>query len=259
MRQFQVDAFAERPFAGNPAAVCVLDEWLDDWLMQAIAAENNLSETAFCVREEKRWRLRWFTPSCEVPLCGHATLATAHVLFTELGNDEAMLEFDTLGGRLVVRREAALLAMDFPAWSARAIAPPPELAAALGAAPEETLIANDYLLAVLADAAMVRRLAPDYSLLAALPQWGIVATAPGSGRHDFVSRFFAPAHGIPEDPVTGSAHCALTPYWAARLGRPRMLGLQCSQRSGEVDCELRGERVMLRGRAVTVIESVLRL
>ncbi|MCB1907134.1 MAG: PhzF family phenazine biosynthesis protein [Rhodocyclaceae bacterium] len=259
MRQFQVDAFTDRPFAGNPAAVCVLRRWLDDGLMQAIAAENNLSETAFCVREQGRWRLRWFTPSCEVPLCGHATLATAHVLFSELGVGEPELHFDTLGGSLSVRREADTLAMDFPAWPAQPITAPPGLDQALGATPESTLLAGEYLLVVVADAATVRRLAPDMTHLAALPQWGIVVTAPGDDGYDFVSRFFAPARGVPEDPVTGSAHCALTPYWATRSGRTRMIGLQCSARGGEVDCELLGERVMLRGRAVTVIASELRL
>ncbi|MCB1930248.1 MAG: PhzF family phenazine biosynthesis protein [Rhodocyclaceae bacterium] len=259
MRQYQVDAFTDRPFAGNPAAVCILEKWLDDDLMQAIAAENNLSETAFCVRDGARWRLRWFTPSCEVPLCGHATLATAHVLFTEMSIDEPTLEFDTLGGTLAVRREGTMLAMDLPAWPAQAIATPAGLERALGATPDETLEANDYLLAVMADAAVVRRLAPDIDRLKALPHWGIVVTARGDDGYDFVSRFFAPAHGVAEDPVTGSAHCALTPYWAARTGRVRMIGLQCSGRSGEVDCELLGPRVMLRGRAVTVIESELRL
>lgn len=259
IRQYQVDAFLDRPFAGNPAAVCILEKWLDDDLMQAIAAENNLSETAFCVRDGARWRLRWFTPSCEVPLCGHATLATAHVLFTEMSIDEPTLEFDTLGGTLAVRREGTMLAMDLPAWPAQAIATPAGLERALGATPDETLEANDYLLAVMADAAVVRRLAPDIDRLKALPHWGIVVTARGDDGYDFVSRFFAPAHGVAEDPVTGSAHCALTPYWAARTGRVRMIGLQCSGRSGEVDCELLGPRVMLRGRAVTVIESELRL
>ncbi|MCP5234875.1 MAG: PhzF family phenazine biosynthesis protein [Zoogloeaceae bacterium] len=259
IRQYQVDAFTDRPFAGNPAAVCILETWLDDDLMQAIAAENNLSETAFCVHERARWRLRWFTPTCEVPLCGHATLATAHVLFTKMGIDVPALEFDTLGGRLVVRREGGMLAMDLPAWPARAITTPAGLEQALGATPDETLAANDYLLAVLDDAATLRRLAPDIERLATLPHWGIVVTAPGDDAYDFVSRFFAPAHGVAEDPVTGSAHCALTPYWAARTGRTRLLGLQCSTRSGEVDCELLGQRVVLRGRAVTVIEAEWRL
>ena len=152
-----------------------------------------------------------------------------------------------------------MLAMDLPAWPAQAIATPAGLERALGATPDETLEANDYLLAVMADAAVVRRLAPDIDRLKALPHWGIVVTARGDDGYDFVSRFFAPAHGVAEDPVTGSAHCALTPYWAARTGRVRMIGLQCSGRSGEVDCELLGPRVMLRGRAVTVIESELRL
>jgi len=258
LNQFQVDAFTDRPFAGNPAAVVPLERWLDDALMQAIAAENNLSETAFFAPQGDVYGLRWFTPVSEIDLCGHATLATAHVLFNELGVAADALQFDTRSGRLTVTRQGDLLQMDFPLWSVGPLAKDPGIAEALGATPVDTLATSACLMAVFADEASVATLAPDMRAVAALHPFGLIVTAPGEA-HDFVSRFFAPAVGIDEDPVTGSTHCALAPFWAARLGKSTLKARQISARGGELECELRGERVLLRGRAVTVIESTLRL
>ena len=258
LSQYQVDAFTDRPFAGNPAAVVPLDAWLDDGLMQAIAAENNLSETAFLVPNGKAWGLRWFTPLSEVDLCGHATLASAHVLFHELGVTREALHFDTRSGRLTVRRDGKALQMDFPRWPVRPLTTDPGIGAALGADPTEVHDTGACLMAVFDDEAAVLALTPDMRAVAALHPFGLIVTAPGRSQ-DFVSRFFAPAVGIDEDPVTGSTHCALTPFWAARLGKSTLTARQISARGGELECELRGDRVLLRGRAVTVIESTLRL
>lgn len=258
LTQYQIDAFTDHPFAGNPAAVVPLQAWLDETLMQAIAAENNLSETAFFVPQGEAYGLRWFTPTSEVNLCGHATLATAHALFNELGATSPALHFDTRSGRLTVTRHGDALQMDFPVWPARALANDPGIGAALGATPVEVLETDACLLAVFADQASVATLTPDMAAVAALHPFGLIVTAAGD-RHDFVSRFFAPAVGVPEDPVTGAAHCALTPFWAARLGKTTLKARQISARGGELECELLGERVLLRGQAATVIESTLRL
>lgn len=255
--QYQVDAFADRLFAGNPAAVVPLEAWLPDALMQAIAAENNLSETAFLVPEGGGWGLRWFTPLAEVDLCGHATLASAHVLYRHRGVDLPELAFATRSGTLRVRRDGDGYLMDFPARRPRPVAVPPGLAAAVGATPNEVLMDGD-LLAVFEDEATVRALAPDTAALLALPGRGLVVTAPGQ-RHDFVSRFFVPRVGVPEDPVTGSAHCLLAPYWAARLGRDALRAFQCSRRGGEVGCTVRGDRVLLSGTARTFMTATLHL
>ncbi|MES1172268.1 MAG: PhzF family phenazine biosynthesis protein [Bacteroidota bacterium] len=258
---YQIDAFTDRPFAGNPAAVCPIDEWLPDALLQSIAAENNLSETAFLVREGGDFRIRWFTPTVEVDLCGHATLASAFVVFTEIDPGRQRVVFASRSGPLVVVRRPAGLVMDFPAWPPHPIAPPDGLAAALGATPVFVLAARD-LLAVFDDAATVRQLRPDMTRLAALDKLGVAVTAPGTGADgdvDFVSRFFAPRAGIPEDPVTGSAHCSLTPYWATRLGRDRLFARQVSARGGSLDCTLRGDRVDIGGRAVLVMRGNLLL
>jgi PhzF family phenazine biosynthesis protein len=253
LRQYQVDAFASQPFEGNPAAVCPLDRWPDDSLLQAIANENNLSETAFFVPSGSRFELRWFTPAAEVNLCGHATLATAHVLFEHLGYSEPTVVFTTRGGELRVTRDGAHLCMDFPASHPAPCTAPRRLIDGLGVRPAATLAAEDYI-AVLADEAAVRAVQPDSAALAQLDLRGVIVTAPGDNA-DFVSRFFAPRFGIPEDPVTGSAHCALTPYWAARLGRERLTATQVSARGGTLQCQLQGERVLLAGRAVTVMEA----
>lgn len=250
---FVVDAFASRPFAGNPAAVCLLDGPRPDGWMRSLAGEMNLSETAFLLPECDGWRLRWFTPKVEVDLCGHATLAGAHVLWSE-GRGEGVLRFHTRGGVLTAAREGEGIVLDFPAVRAEPVADEAGLAAALGV-PLPCLARNgmDYL-AELADEAAVRSLKPDLAKLALLPVRGVIVTA-ASRDYDFVSRFFAPAVGVPEDPVTGSAHCALGPYWAEKLGKTDLRAYQASARGGEVGVRVRGERVLLSGRAVTVVRG----
>jgi PhzF family phenazine biosynthesis protein len=249
IRQYQVDAFASRVFEGNPAAVCPLDAWLPDELMQAIAGENNLSETAFFVPEGDGFRLRWFTPVAEVDLCGHATLASAHVILNILGHPTDRVDFETRSGKLTVERDGEMLAMDFPAQPPQPCEIPKELIVGLGAEPAEVLAAADYI-AVFDDEDAVRALAPDFDILHELVLRGVCVTAPGK-EVDFVSRFFAPKVGIPEDPVTGSAHCELAPYWAARLGKQELQAQQVSKRDGDVRCRLMGDRVLLSGQAVT--------
>ena len=256
---FQIDAFAERVFQGNPAAVCPLEAWLPEALMQAIAAENNLSETAFCVPEGDGYGLRWFTPLKEIDLCGHATLATAHVLFEHLGFAGAEIVFSTRSGALRVTRAGDRLAMDFPAKAVEPCVAPGALIEGLGRAPLEVYGGRDYL-AVFADAAEVRALRPDPRRLAELDRHGVIVTAPGGaedGDVDFVSRFFVPKFGVDEDPVTGSAHCSLTPFWAARLGKATLEARQVSRRGGRLQCTLAGERVILRGRAVTYMAATI--
>lgn len=244
---FHVDAFTDRVYAGNPAGVCLLEEALPDTAMQSIAAENNLSETAFLsFVAEGVFELRWFTPEVEVDLCGHATLAAAHVMF-DLGYKEDTIAFDTRSGRLLVSREDSLLVLDFPARPATACNAPANLR--LGIEPVEVLRARDYL-AVFESEEDVLALTPDMDAIRTLDALGVIATAPGK-ECDFVSRFFAPGAGIPEDPVTGSAHCTLVPYWAERLGRMKLHARQVSRRGGELFCELRGDRVRIGGRAVT--------
>lgn len=251
----QVDAFTSRVFGGNPAAVCPLPEWIPDATLQAIAAENNLSETAFLVGGEGRYAIRWFTPVNEVDLCGHATLAAAHVVF---GADPSRAEvtFSSRSGDLRVSRDGALYDLDFPARPARAVAAPPALREALGRAPGEVLAAERDYLAVFGSEDEVRALRPDMARLATLDRPGVIVTAAGDGV-DFVSRFFAPRYGIPEDPVTGSAHCTLVPYWAARLGKDELDARQVSERGGELRCRLRGDRVTIAGRAVTYLVGAI--
>jgi PhzF family phenazine biosynthesis protein len=258
---FQIDAFTARPFGGNPAAVCPLDAWLDDRLMQAIATENNLSETAFFVPRGEDFELRWFTPVAEIDLAGHPTLATAYVILEILEPRRTQVRFETRkSGVLTVTRRGNRLAMDFPS---RPPAPKPDLgdvAAALGAQPLEVLAARDGL-AVFASEAEVAALAPDFVKVAALDCLGLIATAPGApgGGWDFVSRFFAPKHAINEDPVTGSAHCTLVPYWARKLGKRSLAARQISMRVGELWCEDRGERVEIAGQCVRFMEGAIRL
>lgn len=244
---YQIDAFSGAVFAGNPAAVCPLESWPDDAVMQAIAVENNLSETAFFVDEGEAYRLRWFTPGAEVDLCGHATLATAHLLLTRLAPERREVAFDTRSGRLTVTRDGDLLAMDFPAKPASVVKPESRLIEAIGAVPEAVLASDDFMV-VYSDPGIVRGLAPSMEKLATVGRRGVIVTAPGEDC-DFVSRFFAPAIGVPEDPVTGSAHCTLTPYWSARLGKRDLHARQVSARGGEVFCRDMGERVRLAGRA----------
>ncbi len=246
---YQIDAFAERPFEGNPAAVCPISRWLDDVLMQSIAAENNLSETAFFVKTGPASAdLRWFTPRVEVDLCGHATLASAHVWFEHMGHAGTQVTFRTRSGALRVRRARHGLRMDFPALVTTPCEVPAALCAELAAQPTQVLRGTD-LIAVFDHERQVRAISPDFAALADLGARGVVVTAPGQGC-DFVSRCFYPALGVDEDPVTGSAHCALTPYWASRLGRGRLSARQLSSRGGAMHCEVRGERVLLDGSAV---------
>jgi predicted PhzF superfamily epimerase YddE/YHI9 len=254
---YQVDAFTSTLFAGNPAGVCLLAAWLPDDVLQAIAAENNLAETAFVVQRETGFELRWFTPTLEMDLCGHATLAPAHVIFRHLDYHEAVVRFQTRAGELTVTRTDDLLMLDFPARPAVACATPAALREGLGRAPTITAKARDYL-AVFDSEREVRELCPDLVALSQLDCVGIIATAPGEDC-DFVSRFFAPRAGVPEDPVTGSAHCTLIPYWAERLGRPRLRAWQVSRRGGELFCEHRGERVGIAGRAVTYSSGILHI
>ncbi len=258
MRIRVIDAFTERPFAGNPAGVCLLSEFPDDAWMQSVAAEMKHSETAFAhPREDGDWALRWFTPKVEVRLCGHATLATVHALHAD-GLIADHVRFHCLSGVLTAQ-VGEEITLDFPAAPHEAIAAPAGLNEALGAAPEAcygTGALND-LLTVFAEEAQVRALRPDFAAVARLDGFrAVIATAPGA-EFDYVSRFFAPRVGIDEDPVTGGAHTALAPYWAARLGRDPLVGFQASQRGGVVGTSVHGDRVRLRGRAVTVLDGTL--
>ena len=252
----QVDAFTDRPFAGNPAMVYRLDGWLSDELMQKIAAEHNLSETAFLVNEAGGWRIRWFTPAAEVPLCGHATLASAHVLFEVLGEPGDRLEFDSLSGPLRVSRESGRLALDFPAQMPSEAGATVELENALGTSVVDALSTPSHLLVLLESEQAVRDCKPDFVALARLPYLGVIVTARGDD-YDFVSRFFAPAIGLNEDPVTGAAHCSLIPYWSRRLSKLQMRAFQCSARGGELWCRLEGERVSIAGHARLVASGRL--
>jgi PhzF family phenazine biosynthesis protein len=256
-----VDAFADGPFTGNPAAVCVLGSWLDGALLHRVAAEMNLSETAFVVRRaDGDWDLRWLTPAVEVDLCGHATLATAHHLL-EGGAASGALRFHTRSGVLVARRHEDGIELDFPATPAVDAAAPEGLADALGVSAVRTAKKSPFdWLVELGSAADVRAARPDFGALRRVPCRGVMITAASDApRFDFVSRFFAPAAGVDEDPVTGSAHCALVPFWAARLGKTSLTAHQASRRGGTLGCELRGERVLLRGRGVTMLRGTLRV
>ena len=244
---FQVDAFADGPFTGNPAAVVPMPHWPDAVWMQAVAAENNLSETAFLVGKGGCYALRWFTPGAEVALCGHATLAAAWVVFHHLEPGLGRVVFDTASGDLSVTAKDDLLAMDFPALPAHPVAAPPDFASLLGVPPVHVAASERDWLVEVADPASVLAARPDLGGLAGLVRPGLILTAAG-GRGDFTSRFFAPALGVPEDPVTGSAHCTLAPYWAERLGKAELAGHQASRRGGMVGCAVRGSRVVLSGR-----------
>jgi len=255
---FQVDAFSARPFRGNPAAVVPLERSREEAWMQAVALEMNLSETAFPLKQDAAWGLRWFTPAVEVPLCGHATLATAHVLW-ETGavpRGEDIL-FDTKSGRLTARAREGWIELDFPVWPRREVDPPPGLPEALGAKPVYVARTERNFLVELDSDESVRSLRPDFTALAR-NDWAVIATARSARpEFDFVSRYFAPPYGIDEDPVTGSAHCALAPHWAKRLGRTELTGFQASARGGVVRVRHAGERVFLAGQAVTVLRGEL--
>jgi PhzF family phenazine biosynthesis protein len=254
---YQIDAFTDSVFSGNPAAICPLDEWLPEETMLAIAAENNLSETAFFVRTGDSYALRWFTPASEVDLCGHATLATAHLLLNHLAETQGAVAFDTKSGRLEVRQDGARLVMNFPARPAIVAQPEPGLIDAVGKAPLEVLTTDNYML-VYGSEADVLDITPDMGLLASLGKQGAIVTAPGDAC-DFVSRYFAPAVGIPEDPVTGSTHCTLTPYWSARLGKKALSARQVSKRGGSLTCTDLGDRVAIAGQAVLYLQGDIKI
>jgi len=248
LSQYQVDAFANKPFEGNPAAVCPLEKWLDDATMQAIAEENNLAETAFFVKEDETFRIRWFTPNTEVALCGHATLASAYVLFNELGFESDSVVFDSLSGALGVARNGDLLTLDFPSQPPCVSDIPLGLENALGTSISRCLKNEDYIV-VLETERDVLKLQPDFSKLMEVDARGVIVTA-RSEKYDFVNRFFGPRVGVNEDSVTGSAYTKIVPYWAKELSKTKMLGKQVSSRGGEVICELDGDRVKIGGRGV---------
>lgn len=256
---FQLDAFATRRFTGNPAAVMLMEAYPDDALLQAIAAENNLAETAFLVREGDDYRLRWFTPTLEVPLCGHATLASAAVVMERLEPQRTSVVFHSASGPLTVSRGEAGYVMDFPVRPSEPVPTPAGLAEALGVPPLEVLANSFNYMALLPSAQILVELTPDMAALARIDRSGVIVTAPGIGAYDFVSRYFAPAKGIPEDPVTGAAHCMLAPYWAKRLGKTTFLAFQASRRGGEVICRLSGDRVELQGTCVFYLEGTVEL
>jgi PhzF family phenazine biosynthesis protein len=259
MRIYQVDAFTTRRFAGNPAAVMPLKNFLDDATLQSIAAENNLSETAFLVPSAGDYRLRWFTPATEVPLCGHATLASSAVVMEKLEPGRTKVTFHTASGPLMVTKTAAGYVMDFPARPAEPVAPPTGLAEALGVEPVEVLADAFNYTALLSNARVVRELTPDTAAIARLDRGGVIVTAAGDGTYDCVSRYFAPAKGIAEDPVTGGAHCMLAPYWCRKLNTHELRAYQASPRGGEMICRLRGDRVELEGSCVFYMEGEVEL
>lgn len=252
---WQVDSFAERRFAGNPAAVMVLPAWPDDTTLLAVAAENNLSETAFLVREPQGWHIRWFTPKVEVELCGHATLAAAWVVLQALrqGEDESRVVFTSKSGDLPVRGDADRLVLDFPALKPRASVFPEGIDSILAKPVREVLATPNHLMCVLDSADAVRSLVPDMAAVAGLSKPGLIVTAPGDGDCDFVSRYFAPRKGIAEDPVTGSAHCVLAPFWAKRLGKSSLVARQVSTRGGLLWVDLAGDRVLIAGQVVPYV------
>jgi PhzF family phenazine biosynthesis protein len=252
-----VDAFTSQVFRGNPAGVCRLESWLDDATLQSIAAENNLSETAFLVGGRGEYEIRWMTPATEVDLCGHATLASAFVLFAEAERGRNEVVFRSKSGELRVRREGDLLSLDFPSRPPQPTTASGDLLEGLGRPPREVWAARDYM-AVYDSEDEVRGLAPDFARLARLDRFAVTVTAPGA-QVDFVSRFFAPGQGLPEDPVTGSSHCTLVPYWSRRLGKKRLHALQVSPRGGELFCEDRADRVTIAGRAVRYLQGTIEL
>jgi PhzF family phenazine biosynthesis protein len=254
---YQVDAFASEVFSGNPAAVCILDGWLDDARLQSIAGENNLPETAFLVPNSDGFELRWFTPVTEVALCGHATLASAYVLFERQNWRQKTIRFQTRkSGQLVVTKRDEHLEMDFPARPAYTVNPPSELCKALHLQPQEILRSAEDFLVVLDSEKKVRELSPGFGTLGEVECRGVIVTAKGD-RSDFVSRFFAPRVGVPEDPVTGSAHCVLIPYWASVLKKKVLCAIQVSRRGGELFCQDLGERVVIAGKAVLYLEGTI--
>jgi len=254
-RIFKLDAFTTRRFQGNPAAVILVESFPDESVMKDIAAENNLTETAFLVQVDNEYRLRWFTPTTEVPLCGHATLATAAVVMERLEPGRSNVTFQSASGPLLVSRMHDGYLMNFPVRLSEFVALPPGLAEALGIIPVEVLANAFNYMALLEDERAVRAVTPDMPLVSRLDRSGLIVTAAGNNRYDFVSRYFAPAKGIPEDPVTGGAHCMLAPYWAKRLGKNEFRAFQASPRGGEMTCRLRDDRVELEGTCVFYLEG----
>ena len=252
---YQVDAFSGSVFGGNPAAVCPLTDWPDDRTLLSIAAENNLSETAFFVRKKEYFELRWFTPTTEVDLCGHATLASAFVILSEIEPDRNEVTFETQSGTLIVTREGGLLAMDFPSRKPERCEAPENLVKALQTDPNEVFCSRDFLV-VYENEEIIKSIRPDMELLKKLDLLGVIVTAPGKDV-DFVSRFFAPKVGVPEDPVTGSAHCTLIPYWANRLKKKKLHALQLSSRCGELFCEDMNDRVKIAGSAALYLKGTI--
>lgn len=252
LQLFHVDAFTAHPFKGNPAAVCPMERWIDDAVMQSIAAENNLSETAFFVPDGEEFRIRWFTPTTEIDLCGHATLASGWVLYHERGFKGDRIVFKSKTDRLEVTRDGERLVLNFPARPPKKVTMPTGLGIALGAKPKAVLAARDYL-CVFENEQAVRDLQPDFGALKRLNRM-VIVTARGKDC-DFVSRFFAPGHGVDEDPVTGSAHCTLVPYWSSELGKKKLHARQVSKRGGELFCELARDRVKMAGHAVKYLEG----
>ena len=251
---YQVDAFAEKPFTGNPAAVCPLEEWIEDWLMQKIAMENNLAETAFFVKRGKEFEIRWFTPEVEVNLCGHATLASAWVLFNVLGYQDKELTFHSKSGMLKVTNDDPLLTLDFPLANMKTVTPPEMLTEGFQVNIEETWLDEDYLVKV-ENERTVREISPDLSKLSKLKRnRGVIVTAAGD-TVDFVSRFFGPAVGINEDPVTGSAHTMLVPFWEKKTGKKEFHARQISKRGGDLFCSLHGDRVKIAGKAALYMKG----
>jgi|SRR6185436_13358165 len=254
LKIFQVDAFSEKLFGGNPAAVCPLDNWLSDEKMQNIAAENNLAETAFYVRDGNNYHLRWFTPAVEVNLCGHATLATAHVLFNHLGYDDQEIRFKSMSGMLSVKKSNDLLTLNFPVDELHPVEIPEIIKKAVNVNPAEAYRGKNVLLIVLQSQADLEKLQPDISSIASAHPHGVIFTAKGTDV-DFVSRCFFPNCGIHEDPVTGSAHCILVPYWASKLKKTELTARQLSKRRGNLWCRLSGDRVEISGKAITYMQG----
>ncbi|MGI9569838.1 MAG: PhzF family phenazine biosynthesis protein [Desulfobulbia bacterium] len=254
---YHIDAFAKRPFEGNPAAVIPLDKWLSDETMQSIAEENGLPETAFYVPCTGGFHIRWFTPNKEVKLCGHATLASAFVLFNILGHESESIKFDSLSGPLFVTRENSFLTLDFPMQQPQKCDLLEDIIKGVGKTPSDCLKNEDYVV-VFENQEDVANIIPNHDYLKKLPLRGVIVTAP-SGKYDFVARFFAPKYGIPEDPVTGSAYTQLAPYWAKKLGKKRLNAKQISSRGGEVICELKGDRVLISGSAIKYLEGSIEI
>ncbi len=252
---YQIDTFTEQVFKGNPAAVCPLEAWLPDQVLQNIAAENNLSETAFFIDDTDGFHIRWFTPTVEVELCGHATLASGHVLFNIMGEHADEIVFHSMSGDLLVTRKESFIELNFPRYQLSECPTPDELIDAFGVEPVQVLKSDDYL-AVYESEQDIRKLSPNFDILRRLNCRGVIVTSQGS-RTDFVSRFFAPRYGINEDPVTGSAHCALVPYWVGVLGKTQFTAAQLSERGGFLKCESIGDRVLIGGEAVTYLEGFI--